>query len=549
MKINLSLGTLDALPALPDIAQKLLALHLDTDAGETEMIRLIEQDPLLSAKVIGLANAPVMGLGRKISSVSDAAMLLGMRRLKYVSIGIATLSMITNQPATKYFDPQDLFLHSMTVAIVMNLLSRAMPKSRQPDENLVFLSGLLHDIGLMALHHLNAEASNELHHQINLQPNRPIHELEMDLLGITHCQIGAQLVQHWNLPQEIISVVEMHHSGWGDFIPLNNPLVRLVCVAEKILPDFGIPEHTKDLIDVREWQELGIECSLEDELSGQANELALQIAQMPDKHGATTHADIETAPSNSATENSVLAEAKIDKAKLQTNTDEVLYQSRIEIGRLLQNIASENISVTADIGDEQFFVSHILFVNQDMGHFLIAYAEHKPVNILLFKNPSLKLTSNYHGAHLSFKVLEPSDIMYDGHPALQFTFPRAILFHHRREHKRIRIPKDVSLNLVTPWGDSTPIEISVVDISMDGFGCIHYTEGDMLKPGTVLKGCRILLPNGSDVAVDLIVRHTSPTTLKDGTIAYRTGVRFIQTPKEIEPLINHFVKYIDNSKI
>lgn len=527
---------------MPDIAHKLLSLQLDTDAGEAAMIRLIEQDPLLSAKIVGMANAPIIGAGRKISSISDAAMLLGMRRLKSASIGVATLSMLTNQPATKYFDPQYLLLHSMTVAIVMNLLSRYMPQSIRPDENLIFMSGLLHDIGLMALHHLNPKASDELHHQLSLQPKRPIQEIEMELLGMTHNQIGAQLVRYWNLPEEIVTVVEMHHAPWNSFVTPDRPLVRMVSIAEKLLPDFGIAEHTGDTIDVQEWHELGIESCHEEELSGLVNELTMQIAPLPDKQTENTDARRETVPSKSVTDSAATGKAEQFKSQQQSSAEDVLHYSRIEIGRLLQSIRTENFQIFAAIGDEQIFVSHILFVNPDTGHFIVAYAEHKLSNSLLFKNPTLEFTSNYHGAHLSFKVLQPTGTMYEGEPALQFLFPRAILLHHRREHKRIKIPKDISLNLIARWGDLEPIEINITDVSKDGFGCILYKDGDTLKLGTVLKKCIILLPDGKDVTVDLIVRHTSPVTLKDGTIAYRTGVRFIQTPKEIEPLINHFIK-------
>ncbi|MEK7812086.1 MAG: HDOD domain-containing protein, partial [Pseudomonadota bacterium] len=95
-KLNWALGNLDALPAMPAIAHKLLALPLDTEAGEAQMLRLIEQDPQLSARLLGLANAPVLGVGRKINSIRDAAMLLGMKRMKSVAIGMATLSELSN---------------------------------------------------------------------------------------------------------------------------------------------------------------------------------------------------------------------------------------------------------------------------------------------------------------------------------------------------------------------------------------------------------------------------------------------------------------------
>ncbi len=281
-KLKAALANLAALPAIPAVAQKLLALKLDTEAGEAQMLALIEQDPQLFGRIIGLANSSATGAVRKINDIKSAAMLLGMKRLKAVTIGIATMSKMLNQPATKDFDPHDLWSHSMTVAIVMNAISQEMPKRIQPDENQIFLAGLLHDIGLMALHFLDLEASEELHRQLRLQPKRPIDELEMELFGITHAHIGALLVQHWQLPKEIIEVVGLHHSPDIGNVALGNPLVRLVNLAEKLLPNFGIAEHTFEAINDSEWRELYIDPALAETLSATANELALQVAQQPD---------------------------------------------------------------------------------------------------------------------------------------------------------------------------------------------------------------------------------------------------------------------------
>jgi len=548
-KLNLTPEKLESLPAMPDVAHKLLALQLDTDAGETSLISLIAQDPLLSAKILGLANAPSIGAGNKINNISDAAMLLGMQRLKSVSIGVATLSMLADKPATKHFDPQDLWSHSMAIAIVMNSISRYMPPAKRPDENLIFLAGFLHDIGLMALHHIDSKASEALHHQVTLQPKRPIHELEMELLGITHSQIGAQLARRWNLPAEIISVVELHHAFSDNYVSTDISLARMISIAEKILADFGITEHTTNDIDAREWQELGIASNQVEEIASLANELAMQIVQMSEHQGMRTP-DKREAPSEKPINAPPPVMGDQPDASKQTTTHEgVLHHSQIEIGRYLASISRENIPISANIGNDQIFISKIQYVNLESACFTVSYSEYKPNNSLIFKHATLEFIANYHGAHLTFKVLQPSDTLHEGQPALQFVFPRALLLHHRRQHKRIGIPKDISLNLISSWGETSPYEISVVDISMDGLGCILYRDASKLLPGTVLKDCRILLPNGTDIAVDLIVRHTSPTTLADGTIAYRTGVRFIQTPGEIEPLINHFVRHFDDKDI
>lgn len=279
-KLKRALENINSLPAMPAIAQKLLALPLDTDAGETQLIRLIGQDPQISARIIGLANSPMMGLTRKINLVNEAAALLGINKVKSVAIGIASMSNFVKLTPGRNFNPQDLWLHSMAIAIAMRDISLNMPRAQRPNEDQIFLSGLLHDIGFMALHYVDSEVSNDLHLQIQQQAERPVNEIEMEMLGITHCQIGAQLGQHWHLPPEIIAVLAHHHPPCFGQDAGADALVCLVAVAEKLLPDFYLAEHTGGTITEQEWQALGIDPDKADDIQNSVNELAVQASQM-----------------------------------------------------------------------------------------------------------------------------------------------------------------------------------------------------------------------------------------------------------------------------
>lgn len=280
LRLKQAVANLDSLPAMPATARKLLALPLNTEEGEAQMLKLIERDPQISAKIIGLANSPAMGIPRKFGKVSDAAMLLGLTRVKSVAIGIASMSNLSETPEGKYFKPQDLWLHSITIAMIMRAIAQAMPRNIRPDEDQIFLMGLLHDIGFMALHHIDATASDELHLQLLLQPERPIMDVELETLGITHCYIGAQLARHWHLPEEIVTVLGYHHPPYVEEAAPGNPMVRLVSLSEKIVPNFGVAEHTcGEKVQEYEWVELGINPADVEDICAQANELAVQTAQ------------------------------------------------------------------------------------------------------------------------------------------------------------------------------------------------------------------------------------------------------------------------------
>ncbi|NNM79184.1 MAG: HDOD domain-containing protein [Gallionella sp.] len=278
VNLKLALARLDTLPAMPAIAQKLLGLQLDTDEGESEFLRLIEQDPQISAKIIGLANSPIYGASRKVISLSDAVMLLGMTRVKSVAIGIAATSTLAKVPEGK-LKSTEIWMHSMAVAMAMITIARAMPVRNRPQDDLMFFAGLMHDIGYMALSFLDVKASDVLHTQLQHASGRMAPKIEYALLGMTHAEIGAELARHWNLPEEIIAVIRDHHRVGETDVPEVPPLVRLVNVAEKMLGEFGVLHHEQAITEL-EWSSLGIDPADADDIRARVDEVATQAGQM-----------------------------------------------------------------------------------------------------------------------------------------------------------------------------------------------------------------------------------------------------------------------------
>jgi putative nucleotidyltransferase with HDIG domain len=263
-----AIRNLEMLPAMPVIAQKILALNLDSNDGEKTMLKLIEQDPLISAKIIGLANTPLFGASKRVSSVSDAAMLLGITRVKSVTLGIAVMSSLAKRPAGK-LDIQGLWLHSLGIALALRTISRAMPQNTRPLDDEIFLAGLLHDIGYMVLNQLDQKRSDELQTRFALETERTCAEIEAELLEMNHGELGAELARYWDLPPAVVAILRYHHDPKNARTALGQPLVSMINIAEKILPTFGIIERTAAGIGAEEWEYLGIDPTKTDELTAQ----------------------------------------------------------------------------------------------------------------------------------------------------------------------------------------------------------------------------------------------------------------------------------------
>ena len=276
--IRQAIKNLDALPAMPVIAQRLLALKLDTEEGERMLLVLIEQDPQISARILGLANSAVIGASRKIKTVRDASMLLGTKRVQSVATSIAVMSLIAKTPPGK-FNMQDLWLHSFGIAFALLGLARIMPENMRPQDDHIFLAGMLHDLGYLALAFLDPRQSDKLHTRLAAEADRPSLEVELETLGICHDELGAELGRHWNLPEELISVLRYHHNPDAAEAAAGQPLVRMINIVEKLLPSFGIVEYVAPNISAEEWQALGIDPSQAEDVKEQVDEQAEQAIQ------------------------------------------------------------------------------------------------------------------------------------------------------------------------------------------------------------------------------------------------------------------------------
>ncbi len=229
----------------------------------------------------------------------------------------------------------------------------------------------------------------------------------------------------------------------------------------------------------------------------------------------------------------------------KTVSANLLFRSRIEICRFLDVLAHERCAISAHTKNRQPFASHLLAVNAVTGHFVIEYCHHKTINVMVLNSPSMEFTALHQDQHFTFEGTSPEETLFENHPAIQFDLPKTLLLHNRREHPRIPIPDNISLRCIADEAGFIPFESHITDISHDGLGCLIYDPDIVLEKGNILKGCRIILPNGDAVTVDVELRYATPVTLPDGTKVNRAGLHFIQTPDEMRKLINYFIQDLD----
>ncbi|WJW74766.1 HDOD domain-containing protein [Thiohalobacter sp. IOR34] len=230
------------LPPMPEMARRVLELRGDPDASIADLAGIVELDPSLAAQVVRYATSPLYGYRGKINSIHDAiTRVLGFDLVMNMALGLATgksFSISADGPLGLHA----FWRHAVYSAALMQALVRRMPPELRPDPGMAYLAGLLHNFGFLLLGHLFPPEFTLLNKLVAARPASPVTALEkcvlgmgqaQDLLDMGHAQMGAWLMQSWQMPEEIIVTLREHHNP--DYADEHAEYVQLVILADHLL--------------------------------------------------------------------------------------------------------------------------------------------------------------------------------------------------------------------------------------------------------------------------------------------------------------------------
>ncbi len=216
------LARADSLPALPQIVVRILEMLGDEESSVEMLSTHIVSDPAVVARLLAAANAGALGVSGRVSSVRQAIMLLGVGRVRDITL---TTAIVDRFKAAPPFDAQRLWLHSVGVAVCAQEVAR----TAQLDVDIAYTAGLLHDIGQLLLFVVDPAAYARV---LLLRAERDIDIViaEREYLGVDHAHVGGELARFWKLPEAVADAIAAHHAVDGD--EPENELADAVHVAE-----------------------------------------------------------------------------------------------------------------------------------------------------------------------------------------------------------------------------------------------------------------------------------------------------------------------------
>jgi HD-like signal output (HDOD) protein len=201
-----TIQSLQQLPPLSAVATRLLEEATREDADLHRLASLIEQDPGLAARIIGIANSAYFQRHNDVCTVADAIIrVLGLNLVRSLAIGIV-LSQPFDARRCPEFDLGRYWYHAMTTA---TLASRLAPHLRVEHSQLecLYLAGLLQTIGRFALVHLFPESMSQVFRALKMREDADLLELETQALATNEVEGGAIIANKWHLPESITDTI------------------------------------------------------------------------------------------------------------------------------------------------------------------------------------------------------------------------------------------------------------------------------------------------------------------------------------------------------
>lgn len=193
------------IPSLSVVVAELLT-SLDRDDVDTaSLVSKIAQDQGLAARVLRVANSAFYGLNSRVSSVSDAVVVLGFHAVRSLALAAGIINAFP-PGGTGRFDRMALWRHAVGTGVCARVLAARLGK----DPESAFTAGLLHDIGKLALHVYFPAVFEDVLTRAAAE-DRTIVAIERSTLGFDHSTVGYEIARNWHFPPAIQQAIRDHH--------------------------------------------------------------------------------------------------------------------------------------------------------------------------------------------------------------------------------------------------------------------------------------------------------------------------------------------------
>ena len=201
---------LKQLPNLSPNVQLLLDCCGNPDVSQTELAGVLSESPTIAARLLGLSNSAFFGQQGRVHSLTHAISVLGLITVRSVAVSLS-LSGMFKVKHCPHFKAETYWCTSIMTALMANEINGDIQAASRPAADSVYMAGLLHNIGLLAMVQLYPGEMELAFTAYEENPERNLGEYVKDRLDATQYQAGVWVGSKWHLPEDILLVMEYHY--------------------------------------------------------------------------------------------------------------------------------------------------------------------------------------------------------------------------------------------------------------------------------------------------------------------------------------------------
>lgn len=227
--IKRQLARCPALPSLGSINNALQGLLLTEQRYTTQIAEIIRRDPSLTSRLLRLVNSVYYGLSTPVNSIEEAVFYLGVRQIRQLAMVTPLIEDFQRLTRQCTFPWREFWQHCIGTAILTREVTTAVHFSSDESD---YVAGLVHDVGKIVMAWTFPEHFTEIHRQAALAA-RDLSEIENEVLGMDHSELGALYLERHRLPELMVQAARFHHQPEkaGNFAPI----VASVQIADLLL--------------------------------------------------------------------------------------------------------------------------------------------------------------------------------------------------------------------------------------------------------------------------------------------------------------------------
>lgn len=226
-----ALDGISGLGTLPEVTAAIIKTVEDPRSDASKLQKIVANDPALVSRVLKLVNSAFYGLPGKVNSIDRAIVMLGLNAVKNLAVAASLGQMFRGTQLCEGFTAKDLWAHCVGVACASRDLAK---QARLPIADEAFLGGMIHDIGLLVSLQVWPERLRAACEE-SRRTGRSFCEVEREIVGVDHAELGKALCEKWSFPQSCRTVAATHHAA-----TTREPIVAVVATADALVASMGI---------------------------------------------------------------------------------------------------------------------------------------------------------------------------------------------------------------------------------------------------------------------------------------------------------------------